>query len=518
MNRRWQWLAAAASGGLLYGAAMLEPWWWAAWLAPIPLLVAAFHASGREARWLAMTAGLIGAAATAPYYAIVTGVAGAAVISALLVLAWDFVVRTTRDAVVRWPRWPVVFLYPALWAALDTLIAAISPHGSAGTMVFSQVRALPVLQIAALIGAPGVVFLFSLFASAVAIAIFLGGRISQPGMAYGLASAAILLALAFGAVRLSAPPDELAVPVGLAAIDQGPAMETPEPQAAAADAIWTEYGRAVASLAARGAKLVALPEKIARLQTGEAPGLRARLAAMARQSSVYLLAGVDVPAGEGFGSPRQPGQTLRDGSQTGPAHAGGREGERENRAWFFSPRGELLADYSKQHPVPGLEAAYRPGKTDMLRTLAGSRFGIVICKDLDYSGLPRRYARAGAAVLLQPAWDFDRDGWQRVGLAALRSVEDGVTVVHSTRNGVLAVTDRYGRVTGAAASSSAPVVTLLAPAPLGPGLATPYARHGDWFGWLCVAGCTAAIAASGLQRRGGRGGGDRARPRPPTDP
>jgi apolipoprotein N-acyltransferase len=509
MNRTWRWVAAVASGGLLYCAAMLEPWWWAAWLAPIPLLVAAFRASGREARWLAMAAGLIGAAATASYYALVTGVAATVLISALLALAWGFVVGTTRDVVVRWPHWPVIFLYPALWAALDTLVAALSPQGSAGTMVFSQVRALPVLQVAALTGAPGVVFLFSLFASAVAIAIFLGGRITQPGMAYGLASAAMLLALAYGAVRLDAPRDETAITVGLTAIDQGPAMETPEPRGAAADAVWTAYGHAVAGLAARGAKLVVLPEKIARLGPGEADRLRERLAGMARQSSVYLLAGVDVPAGEGLSPTKPPGQTGQ-ASPTGPtseakpaeetpAADGGARG-RENRAWFFSPHGELLADYSKQHPVPGLEAAYRPGHVDMLRTLAGSRFGIVICKDLDYSGLPRRYARAGASVLLQPAWDFDRDGWVRAGLAALRSVEDGVTIVHATRNGVLAVTDRYGRVVAAAASSSAPVVSLLASAPLGPGLPTLYARRGDWFGWLCVAACAAAAVAARLRR------------------
>jgi apolipoprotein N-acyltransferase len=54
------------------------------------------------------------------------------------------------------------------------------------------------------------------------------------------------------------------------------------------------------------------------------------------------------------------------------------------------------------------------------------------------------------------------------------------------------VTDRYGRLIGAEASASAPVATLLAAAPLGPGRPTPYARLGDWFGWFCVAACAAA--------------------------
>jgi apolipoprotein N-acyltransferase len=161
---------------------------------------------------------------------------------------------------------------------------------------------------------------------------------------------------------------------------------------------------------------VVLPEKLAVVEPAATGPLRRTLGEIAKRSSIYLVAGVDV---------------LEQ-------HERGRGGPRENRAWLFSPTGELLADYSKQHPVPGLEASYLPGHTDVLRALAGRRFGVVICKDLDFPDLSRRYARAGASVVLQPAWDFDRDGWSRVGLATLRGVEGGFTVVHASRNGVLA--------------------------------------------------------------------------------
>ena len=46
--------------GLTYG---LAPWWPAAWLAPIPVLLAAFAAPPRVAWWLGCGAGLIGALA-----------------------------------------------------------------------------------------------------------------------------------------------------------------------------------------------------------------------------------------------------------------------------------------------------------------------------------------------------------------------------------------------------------------------------------------------------------------------
>ncbi len=473
-RRGWAWRVAAtmAAAALLYCAAMLDPWWWAAWLAPIPLLIAAFHSGGRPARWMAMAAGLAVTAATASYYLLVTGTVATIAIAVLRALAWGLVVGQTRDAVVRSRRWSIVFLYPALWAGLDTLVTELSPHGSAGTMVFSQVAALPVLQVAAWTGAAGVIFLFSLFASTVAIACYRGRDIDRPWLAYGLPAALILLALGYGTARLAARPAAPELSVGLAAIDRGPAMETAEPRGRDADAMWADYGRAVAGLAARGARLVALPEKIAVVEPAAAARLQQVLGGVARANAVYLIAGVDVTAD--------------------PA-----AGRRQNRAWLFDPNGRLLADYAKQHPVPGLEAAYAPGHTDMVRQVAGGSFGVVICKDLDYPALARRYARAGASVVLQPAWDFDVDGWSRVGIAVLRSVESGFTVVHATRNGELAVVDRYGRVVGAAGSADAPAATLLAAAPLGPGRPTPYARLGDWFGWLCVAAC----AAAALRRR-----------------
>lgn len=92
-----------------------------------------------------------------------------------------------------------------------------------------------------------------------------------------------------------------------------------------------------------------------------------------------------------------------------------------------------------------------------------------------------------------------RDRWLRARAAALWGLENGFTVVHSSRDGVLSVSDRYGRFGGAIPSDSAPVATLLVAAPLAPGAPTPYALLGDWFGWLCVAACAMAL---GPLRRG----------------
>jgi apolipoprotein N-acyltransferase len=53
-------VAAIVSGVLFYFVFGPNPYWLAAWRAPIPLLLAAFHAGGPEARVLARVAAAIG--------------------------------------------------------------------------------------------------------------------------------------------------------------------------------------------------------------------------------------------------------------------------------------------------------------------------------------------------------------------------------------------------------------------------------------------------------------------------
>jgi apolipoprotein N-acyltransferase len=85
-------------------------------------------------------------------------------------------------------------------------------------------------------------------------------------------------------------------------------------------------------------------------------------------------------------------------------------------------------------------------------------------------------------------------------MAMLRGVENGYGVVRAARRGLLSVSDRYGRVVAVRSAVGADAATLAAVAPLGDGRPTPYARWGDWFGWLCVV-ASAAVALTRLRWR-----------------
>jgi apolipoprotein N-acyltransferase len=72
-------------------------------------------------------------------------------------------------------------------------------------------------------------------------------------------------------------------------------------------------------------------------------------------------------------------------------------------------------------------------------------------------------------------------------MTSLRGVESGFAVVRASREGLLTVSDRFGRVIAETHSSALPGASLLARVPIDPVRPTFYARFGDVFGWICVA-------------------------------
>ena len=319
---------------------------------------------------------------------------------------------------------------------------------------------LPAVQVAALGGTPAVVFIVSLFGAAVAIAVARGARIGRPAVTYGLALVVLIGAGGYGARRLLRPAVTETVSVALIASDRYPGPKTPWPAA------WAEYAPAIDTAAGKGARLVVLPEEIARLSSAEFPAAAASAAEAADRNRVGLLIGL----------------RMVDGRKT------------FNRAIGFGPSGQT-AVYAKQQLVPGFEAMITPGHADKVLPGDPPRTGIAICRDMDYPALARRYAALGAGLMLVPAWDFGRDGWQHSRMAILRGVEDGFTLVRSARGGLMTVSDRYGRVL-AQAPSAPHTATLMAAAPLdgrGPAF---YARAGDLFGWACVFGAAAFILSA----------------------
>ncbi|MBS1829292.1 MAG: hypothetical protein JST93_28575 [Acidobacteria bacterium] len=449
-------LAAGSLGILLRFAVNLQPSPWLAWLVPGLLLYAVLRADDRTWRPYAFAACAIGYHANSTYYfQVMPAVAGIIIILAQA-LIFLFVLSETQRAIRSTPAPWTIAAYPVLWVAVDTLLAALHPDGNWASLAFTQSDFLPFIQTASLLGVPGVLFLLCLLPSAIAIVLACGWR-SRPrlfalGAVLVLESAAIL----YGAQRLSAPQPAPSIPIAIAAVDDAIGLQaTP----VYIRKIQEAYENHIASAAAHGARLVLLPEKIAVTTEPGAGEWNTLFAASAQRRRVWLLAGLAVETSQGI----------------------------SNQAWLYNPEGHRDIVYRKHFLAPPERARYIPGDSYSLREIDGIPFGIAICKDMHFATLGRQYGQRGAAVMLVPAWDFSLDAWMGARITASRAIENGYTILRSSRQGLLSATDPYGRIIAESESAPLPGRLLMASIPARARIPTLYTRTGDAFGWLCVA-------------------------------
>ena len=122
------------------------------WMAPIPLLALAFRRSSGRTAVMAFLAYALGGLNMAPFLSRL--VSPAAVVAALFVpaLAYTLAVLAQRYALLRLRHWVSIFAFPAAWTTYEFLVSYLSPHGTATNLAYSQARALPLVQLAAVTG------------------------------------------------------------------------------------------------------------------------------------------------------------------------------------------------------------------------------------------------------------------------------------------------------------------------------------------------------------------------------
>jgi apolipoprotein N-acyltransferase len=439
--------------------------WLLAWLAPLPLLLVLPELSAARAALAAFVAAALGATSFVLAYrdlplALVAGLIPLIALPFTLVaVTWRSVARDGHPGVA-------VVGYAALVTAMEHLLSRVSPHGTFGSLAYSQGDVPVVLQLASVTGVAGITFLLSLIPAALAVAWRerRDGGTAAGVLAFG--GVPLALALGFGLVRLAAPDTGAPVAVGLAASDPDAGRHSELVDSAAALSVVRAYVRRAGALADRGVRVVVLPEKFAGVTPAYEAAARALLRDAARAHTVTIVAGLNLLGGA----------------------------ERRNVALVFGPGGDQVLAYDKQHLGPGLEAGYRRGSATGLVAGAAVPTGVAICKDLDFSGLGRAYAAAGVGLLLVPAWDFVRDGWLHSRMALVRGVEGGYAVARSANDGLLTVSDARGRVLAERASGDSAEVLLAGVVPVGQG-GTLYSRGGDWFAWLSIVAAACTVAA-----------------------
>jgi len=387
-----------------------------------------------------------------------------------------------------------------LWTALDHLRSWEFPWGTIGYVQHENVALLP---LAAWGGVYALSFVTVLGGAALAMGLVAEDRARQR-RSIALAVAAVLVAHLVGfALRRPEPRDTPSVQVAVLQgnIDQG--VKWSRSFAKGTLEIYEELTR---EAVAAGAELVVWPETAVPGAIEADPALRQRLAGMARQTGAWLVVG-------GVG-------VEFDGGSRPSAYF--------DSAFSFSPEGALVDRYDKTKLVPfGEYVPFRGLLGLFIRTVAsgatsldvstGERprrvelfdgslgVGVVICYELLFPDLVRRFAADGAELLLaitNDAW-YGRTGapHQFLAMTALRSAETGLWTARAANTGVSGFIDAQGRVIDPTPVFERAWRMARVPRHPAPRRATFYVRHGDLFAWLCWLGVVALAVVCRMRAR-----------------
>ncbi|TDD20729.1 nitrilase-related carbon-nitrogen hydrolase [Nonomuraea diastatica] len=482
---RWAWLGAGTLLWLfaVHGRFDIAV---AAWLSPVFLL--RFVRTGPALSGLAVV--WAASALAGVFWLVETAVPMTVIVVAgILALGTLTVVPYVVDRLVS-PRAATVtslLLFPAALAACEFLMTLLSPFGTAfGVPAATQHDDLALLQVVSVTGPYGVGFLIGWFATTVNH--LWENRLRVNAVRGAVAHAVVLLlALLAGGARLAfLPPDGGTVRVAGISPDTSVTRElratlsadlTPQQVAGQDQAtVRAAFGKVNANLLARtreagqaGAKIVMWSEQAAGVLAADEKAFLSQVAAVARESGIYLQAAVSVVL------PQAPYAA--------------------NRTYLYDPAGTQVWVYNKAHPIPGLEF-YPPGDgvVPVARTPYG-RLATVICFDADFPEL----MRVDADIMLVPARDWAEIGPVHSQKAGLRSIENGYAMVRQAEFGVSGAFDPQGRVLAAHDYAGGDRHVVFSDVPVR-GTATVYRMIGDAFAWLCLAG-TAVATGLAVRRR-----------------
>ena len=370
-------------------------------------------------------------------------------------------------------------VFPCAVVTVELLMAVFHPiYSTVGALVYTQYGNLPLLQIISVTGMWGVSFLIAWGAAVANHAWEQGFAWSAHRLSTTLFVSVLLAVLLFGSVRLAFfPPEGPSVRIAGLAPDETLLSDdielnlTPGTDADRVKAR-TVFAPPVDDLFTRtrqearaGAKIVAWSEAAVMVLQEDEAGLIERARTLAREEGIYLqLAIITYLRTDHFPF-------------------------REDRAILVDPAGTVVWDYYKSIQVPGGDAgnmANGPGLVPAASTSYG-RLATVICYDADFPTLVRQAGQARADVLLVPSSDWKTVAELHTHMHVFRAIENGVTLVRPTRQGLSIAVDYLGRVLGQADAFATDKPVMVVSVPIQGGH-TLYAHIGDSFAYLCVVG------------------------------
>ncbi len=389
-----------------------------------------------------------------------------------------------------------ILLAPLLWASLEYLRSFFLTGFPWASLGYSQYVNLPFIQMADITGVYGLSFVILLVNASLYIVLLQWSKRTFPLREVAITILLLLGFLIYGYLRMGAVDRQTI---------QNPPLKIGLVQGNIDQSIkWDEsfqketmkiYERLSLKVADKKPDLIIWPETATPFFFQEAKEFQPIVLDIPKKTDAFLL----------FGTPSY---KIERGKVN-----------HYNSALMVSPTGELKGKYDKIHLVPYGEYVplgeylslgslgegignFKSGKETFNFTLPQGKFGVLICFEIIFPDLCRKFVRQGANFLVtitNDAW-FGRTSapHQHLTMATFRAIENRVFIARSANTGISAFIDPVGRIMkqGDIFTEEAMNGTITLSKEK-----TFYTLYGDVFAWICSAFSIALLGYTFIQNR-----------------
>ena len=476
------------------------------WFALVPLILAVERKSGYQSFLLAWLCGFLFYTSLIYWIVVVTttygrlpypvGVVLMLLLSGFLALYFALPFALTRFVEER-TSLSLPLLLPIFWVALEYLRSFLFSGFPWENLGYSQYRLLPLMQLADISGVYGISFLI-VWVNAATYLILRGIALKRlPWKAVALTLLMLLSALGYGRVRLQEASTLSAgsspITVGLI---QGNIPQDVKWDKQFRDEAMNRHRELTSQALHAGAELVIWPESATPFYFQNEPGYQEALFNLIRGSGSYLL----------IGSPSLEVEQKRYVSF--------------NSAFLLTPDATVAGRYDKMHLVPYGEyiplknlfffldkmvegiGDFRPGEKISLMPLPGAPFGVLICYEIIFPDLARRFVKQGAGFLV----NITNDAWfgntgaphQHFSMAVVRAIENKRWIARAANTGISGIISPTGEIRAASSVfTEASLTGVIRPLQT----KTFYTRYGDIFALLLCAAASVLLVAAASKKR-----------------
>ncbi len=351
-----------------------------------------------------------------------------------------------------------VLLFPAMMVVLEWIQYTFTPFASWGVAAYTQTQSIYVIQFLSVFGMAGLSFLIYWVNISVTNLIL---KKERSLIALKLPLAALCFVLLFGAMRYEISKSKGVDTITMAAVGTDSEIGgLPLPPVDQNEKDIEEIFNRTRIASDFGAKIVVWNEGAFYLEPANEEFWVESFQKLANESKVTLVASYILLVSE---SPFR----------------------YENKYLLIDSKGNIINSYLKHQPVPG-EPAIKGTAPLQIFEVEGTNLGGAICYDYDFPYLAKEYGNINADIVAVPSSDWRGIDPLHSRMAAFRAVEQGHSVLRSTRFGLSAAINPFGEMSSQMSSFDSNNKIMISQLPL-KGITTVYSLIGDIIVYLCIA-------------------------------